>query len=175
MAKEQVLFVNFDVQPVYHDRILNPADAHEIMDDKDGAKITLFEHKKKYPYKLDNEIICAINTSERLFYIVIPAGYCWNGADIPSFLWTFVGSKDSPEFKIPSMVHDYILEFKEDICKNILHSTMNIKDYRRLTSLIFRYLLKEYGTGTIKSNIMSWAVQTFQTFCNRKGWQINDL
>jgi hypothetical protein len=170
--REKVLAVTFDKEPIYHDRVVKPGDEKIIVEDKKGNKITLAEHKKLYPYKLDNAINCFIATNKRSFSVDIPADYCWNGADIPSILWAFVGSKDAPCFKVPSLVHDYLLEFKSPIYILILKNKITVAEYRRLTSLIFRDLLKTYGTKTIKSNIMSGAVQIFQATFNRKEWKI---
>lgn len=172
--KEKVLTVTFNTEPIYHDRHIKAGDEKIVVEDKKKKKITLSEHKKLYPYKLDNDVICTVETTLRKFSFTIPCDYCWNGADIPSALWFFVGSKDNPEFKIPSMVHDFILEFKVYILRNILCDMISIKEYRRLTSLIFRDLLKTYGTKTIKSNIMSGAVQIFQATINSGDWNIED-
>lgn len=172
--REKVLAVKFNTEPMYHDRHPKAGDEKVIVEDKKGNRITLAAHKKLYPYKLDNEVLCTVETTVRKFSFTIPKDYVWNGADIPSILWVFVGSKDNPEFKVPSMVHDFILEFKSYIFKNILCQMISISEYRRLTSLIFRDLLKTYGTKTIKSNIMSGAVQIFQATFNRKEWNIEN-
>lgn len=170
--KEKVLAVTFDKEPDYHDRHIKPGDDKIVVKDKKGNNITLADHKKLYPYKLDNDIACTIVTNKRSFTIEIHADYCWNGADIPPILWVFVGSKDSPQFKVPSLIHDYLLEYKSSIYILIFHADISVAEYRRLTSLIFRDLLKTYGTKTIKSNIMSGAVQLFQATLNRHEWKI---
>lgn len=54
----------------------------------------------------------------------------------------------------------------------VLERSISIKEYRRLTSLIFRHILKKQGTNTIKANIMSWAVQVFQATINFRQWRI---
>lgn len=172
--REKVLTVNFNTEPIYHDRHIKPGDEKIIVEDKKGNKITLAEHKKLYPYKLDNDVIFTIETTIRKFSFTIPKDYCWNGADIPPILWFFVGSKDSPEFKVPSLVHDFMLEFKSYIYKNVLCQMISMPEYRRLTSLAFRDLLKTYGTKTIKSNIMSGFVQIFQATLNRNEWNLEN-
>lgn len=106
----------------------------------------------------------------RKFSIPIPVGYVWNGADIPRFLWRLIGSRTDNDFLIASMVHDYLLEFKFYIIDHIIGNTITIKQYRRLTSLIFRHVIKKQGTNTIKANIMSYCVDVFQMF-NFKGWR----
>ena len=67
------------------------------------------------------------------------------------------------------MLHDYLLEFKVFILNEILYKSMTPKEYRRLTSLIFRHVIKEQGTNTIKANIMSWCVDVFQII-NKRSW-----
>lgn len=171
MKKEKVLSVIYDVKPDYCDRHVEHGDDKIIVYDKKGNRITLAEHKELYPYQLLNDVRFTIETTKRTFIFVIEAGYVWNGADIPSILWFFVGSKDDPKFKVPSIVHDYLLEFKFDILKEVLNDEISIKEYRRLTSLIFRQLLKDDGTKTIKSNIMSGAVQFFQATINAREWK----
>ena len=160
--REKLLSVTVKPKPKYHDRIIDKKDNYTIVDDKNGEKITLEEHKRKYPYKIDKDFICYVKTTHRKFSFTIPVDYCWNGADIPRVLWFFVGSKDNPEFKVPSCVHDFLLEFRGYIYKNILREEITVSQYRRLTSLIFRELLKQYGTKTVKSNIMASAVAGFQ-------------
>lgn len=171
MEREKILSVKTDVIPIFCDRRIEQDDENIIVYDKKGNRITLAQHKRLYPYELKNDVRVCVETNFRSFIFTIEAGYFWNGADIPSFLWFFVGSKDNPEFKLPSMIHDYMLEFKFDILKEVLNEEITINQYRRLTSLIFRQALKNDGTKTIKSNIMSGAVQLFQATLNRKEWK----
>lgn len=168
---EDVLAVTFDKSPKFHDREIKEGDKDIVLLDKKDKRITLDKHKKLYPYKVDDDIKCTVITTEREFTFEIPKDYCWNGADIPRLVWFIVGSKDSPEFKIPSLVHDYLLEFKENIMFDVLEDTMSVGEYRRLTSLIFRQLLKDYGTKEIKSNFMSGCVAGAQ-FLSPKWWGI---
>ena len=168
--KEQVLYVTFDKTPQTRDRRIFPKDKTLATKDKKGNIITLEADKRLYPFKIDNSVKCTVVTTLRTIEFTVPNQYRWNGADIPKFLWTLVGSQFNPEFKIPSMVHDLMLEFKEDIYSKL--TDISVADYRRLTSLVFRQLLKNEGVGTIKSNIMAGAVQSFQALFNRKEWKI---
>lgn len=170
MRKEKILSVKTDVIPIFYDRRIEHGDEDIIVKDKKGNRITLAEHKKLYPYELGNDVQITTETTKRSFTFTIKAGYFWNGADIPPFLWFFVGSKDNPEFKLPSMIHDYMLEFKFLILEETLKDEISIKEYRRISSLVFRQALKNDGTKTIKSNIMSGAVQLFQATLNRREW-----
>ena len=95
----------------------------------------------------------------------------WNGADIPRALWRIVGSRTDNQFLIASMLHDYLLEFKAYMIKEVLENQITVNEYRRLTSLIFREKLKHQGVNTIKANIMAWAVDVFQIW-NKRGWNL---
>ena len=111
-----------------------------------------------------------IITTKREFKFDIFKGYTWNGADIPRFLWRLVGSRTDNDFLIASMLHDYLLEFKVFIMKEVLNGEITKREYRRLTSLIFRELIKKQGTNVIKANVMSWCVDVFQ-MCNIRSWE----
>jgi hypothetical protein len=168
--KEKVLYVDFDKEPETRDRRINIQDKTIAVADKKGNIITLEEDKKLYPFKIDNTVACTVQTNYRLIQFKIPEGYRWNGADIPKLLWVFVGSQFNPEFKVPSMIHDYMLEFKQNIYEELID--ISVAEYRRLTSLAFRQALKNEGVRTVKANIMAGAVQGFQTLFNRGEWEI---
>ncbi len=159
--KEKVISVNFSKNPDVRLRVIS-------CNDND----LLQKNKKKYPFELHNSIEVFIETTKRKFSFVIFNGYKWNGADIPRFFWRVIGSRTDNDFLIASMLHDYLLEFKKYVLNEILKNQMTIKEYRRLTSLIFRHVIKEQGTNTIKANVMSWCVDVFQMCFNRKAWEI---
>lgn len=161
MLKEKIKNIIIEPVPDVRIRVINDNDTMETKQ----AKI-------KYPFELFNTIKVTITTDIRQFSFDIYNGYTWNGADIPRILWRIVGSRTSNEFLIASMLHDYMLEFKKYILKEVLYNMMTVSEYRRLTSLVFREKLKEQGTNTIKANIMAWAVDVFQHYGNRKGWNI---
>jgi len=157
--KEQIISVNFDKHPIVKDRVID-------FDDTDAIK----KEKKIFPFKLHNDVILTIETNMRKFAFKIPAKYIWNGADIPRALWGLVGSRTDNAFLIASMVHDYMLQFKKYIMQDVLNGALSMAEYRRLTSLIFREVLKHTGTGTVKANIMSGCVDIFQKYFNKKQW-----
>lgn len=168
--KEGVLYIKFDKEPMARDRRVSEMDKFVVTTDKKGNVITLEEDKKLYPFKIDNTVRCTIQTNFRTISFLIPQDYRWNGADIPRILWLFVGSQFNPEFKVPSLIHDFMLEYKEQIYGTL--EDITVPQYRRLTSLAFRQCLKDEGVRTVKSNIMSGLVQCFQATLNRKEWNI---
>lgn len=160
MAKEKVISVEFSNIPDVRLRVINSCDFNEVK-----------KNKKKYPFELYNSVSVCVKTSKRTFSFIIFNGYTWNGADIPRFFWRIIGSRTDNDFLIASMLHDYLLEFKSYMLTEVLKDKISVKEYRRLTSLIFRHVIKEQGTNTIKANIMSWFVDVFQ-MCNRKAWKV---
>ena len=159
MSKEKVISISFNIEPDVRIRVINDSDTKETK-----------QSKIKYPFELHNTITVTVITSYRTFKYDIYNGYTWNGADIPKFFYRIIGSRTSNEFLIASLLHDYMLEFKTYIINEILYGQINKKEYRRLTSLIFREKIKTQGTSVIKANIMSWAVDVFQML-NVRSWQ----
>ena len=157
--KEKIISVSFSDIPDVRVRVIN-------CDDLEHLK----KNKKKYPFELYNSFNVFIVTTKRKFSYTVFNGYTWNGADIPRFFWRIIGSRTDNDFLIASLLHDYLLEFKSYIMCEILKNTMKKKEYRRLTSLIFRHVIKEQGTNVIKANIMSWCVDVFQMTLNRRAW-----
>lgn len=140
-------------------RVIECNDAKEIQNSK-----------KNFPFELFNSVNVHVQTTKRTFVFTIFNGYTWNGADIPRFFWRIIGSRTDNDFLIASMLHDYLLEFKTYMLNEILKNEITLREYRRLTSLIFRHVIKEQGTNTIKANVMAWCVDVFQ-ICNRKAWK----
>jgi len=170
--KEQILTITFSATPEVRVRVIAADDDAELI-----------KEKKKFPFKLDNDVVVTVLTFQpnpnglkttnppsapplRTFEFVITAGYIWNGADIPRCLWALVGASKDNDFLIASMVHDYLLEFKR-----LRPIGMTMPEYRRLTSLIFREILKMQNTPVIKANFMSGTVDLFQKHFNRTAWK----
>ena len=163
MSKEKIISINFNEEPDIRDRGIKDTDPEPIK-----------QNKIKFPFELYNTVTITVKTNKREFNFDIYNGYVWNGADIPKTLWILIGSRYNPEFRIASMIHDYMLQFKKYMLDIVLKNEISISEYRRLTSLIFREKIKAQGTNVIKANIMSWAVDVFQHYCNKKGWKLNE-
>jgi len=69
--------------------------------------------------------------------IVIPAGYKWDGANIPSIFKPFVGGRYSPENMIPSLVHDYLIDLDWDIDERDLKFYSTLVDTGRNKKLAY--------------------------------------
>ncbi len=159
MKKENIIDVSFDINPEIQVRIICKEDTKKER-----------KEKKKYPFELKNGINVTVKTTKREFIFDIVKGYRWNGADIPRIFWRMIGSRTDNDFLVASMVHDYLIEFKKYILEEILKNSMTIAQYRRLTSLIFRTILKQQGNGNFKSNMMAFFVDIYQII-NKRGWQ----
>lgn len=159
MSKEQIISIDFNTEPDVRIRVINQTDAKQTI-----------EGKKRFPFELHNSIDVTVTTDRRTFTFNIYNGFKWNGADIPRAFWRIVGSRTDNDFLIASMLHDYLLNFKVFILNEILKNEIPIDEYRRLTSLIFRHVIKEQGTNTVKANVMAWCVDVFQ-ICNKRSWK----
>ncbi len=157
--KEQIVDIKFTPCPEVRVRVIEDDEPKEIK-----------QQKKKYPFELHNSVTVNIVTTKRDFGFTISTGYTWNGADIPRMFWRIIGSRTDNDFLIASMLHDYMLEFKSYIIHEVLGNQISMKEYRRLTSLVFREKIKAQGTNTIKANIMAWCVDVFQ-MCNIRSWK----
>ena len=90
-----------------------------------------------------------------VYSFTVPKGYTWDGATIPRFFWRLIGSNTSPEFLIPSMIHDVL-------CEN--HHYINNDRY--LSTLILERLLYCSGVSSFKRWMMKHSVDNFQKFCH---------
>lgn len=112
----------------------------------------------KKPYL--NKVTCMFTVyyNNEQYVIRCAKGYDWDGASIPfGFRW-IIGAKGSPQFLVPSMVHD-------KLCEN----PHFIKNDRYLSSLIFRELLIAYKVNKFKANVMFHAVDNFQKIAGGMG------
>ena len=139
-------------------------------DKETGEFITLWEEKIRYPYKTRVASKLVVRTTERELTFILRlddgGSYVWNGQNIPRIFWTILGiSKDSSQGWVASKWHDNILDNRWYFLKEIkeIDPYYEIQDFRRLTSLIFRRLLINYGVGEVKASIMSWFVDLWQS------------
>ena len=138
------------------------------LDRETGELITLWEEKMRYPYKTLVYSRLHIKTDRREFSVPLfldNGEFFWNGQNIPTCLWSFIGiSKYSPEGLQASKWHDILLYKKSDYFKEFKKTDkkMSVNEYRRLTSLIFRQLLMNYGVSRTKAYLMSWIVDQCQ-------------
>lgn len=121
--------------------------------------MVLYENEEK-PFLLLNNVsyLSAHHNGQDTYRICIDAGYTWNGANIPRFLWRLIGSQYDPQYLEASMVHDWLCENKGFI----------IKKGARISSDIFRDILVLCGVSKCKANIMSTAVYYWQLM--QGGW-----
>jgi len=159
-----VLYVKFDRYPVIEVRTIENNDRLKIWQSKDNKIRTVEEDKKLYPLQLKDSVIATVFMKDgSKFSFKIPEKYCWNGADIPRFVWRVVGSQYNPEFLQPSMIHDFILEHKANF--------KGQNDLLTLSTDIFKSLLLQNGIKPFKAEVMAFCVQFYQKNFNKKGWE----
>lgn len=155
------LKVTFNELPVVKIRVIDKSDSDFVI-----------KSKKKYPFILVNSLKISIKEElkDLYFEFEIPKNYIWNGADIPKCLFVVGQSKDN-NYLLASLVHDFMLEKREYIYNAVLKRKISSNEYRKLTSLIFRQILKDENTNTVKANCMAFAVDVFQMTIQRKIWK----
>ena len=113
---------------------------------------------KKKPLVLKNEVVvCLVGKAiNNVYTFTIPAGYDYDGASIPRFLWRFIGAKESIEFKVAALVHDVLCENHNYVDNN-----------RYFADKVFERLLYVSGVNAVKRWAMFHAVDNYQKF---QGW-----
>lgn len=138
--KDDALIIYFSNSPCTAMRIIMPS-----MGEWEKKQI------RKYPFLNKKTLNINIFVNGKEFIINIPKNYTWDGATIPHFLWRLIGPPTSPEFLIPSMVHDKLCE---------RHNLIN--NNRNLSSKIFKALLLSSGVNKFKAQTMYLAVELYQ-------------
>lgn len=103
------------------------------------------------PFYNCEDLVVLITYKEKEHPFFIPKGYTWDGASIPSIFWRFIGPNTSPDFLIPSLIHDVL-------CEN--HNY--IENDRYLSTLILERLLYVSGVGCFKRWMMKHSVDNYQ-------------
>ncbi len=111
----------------------------------------------KKPFLNKEKLKVTIKYINHAYLFTIPKGYTWDGATIPRFFWRFIGSNTSPEFLIPSMIHDVL-------CEN--HSY--IDNDRYLSTIILERLLYCSGVNGFKRWMIKHSVDNYQKI--KGGW-----
>lgn len=96
------------------------------------------------------------------------AGYAFNYADIPWLLEPLFYDKHDPQVKDASLIHDYVLQFKEALYQKWKLSAigMNHSDFRKLSSMIFEFIIIEDGVPVKKAAKMTQGMDFYQKlFC----------
>ncbi len=117
-----------------------------------------FLNKEDLEVKITTQMPIGLFSDRKTYNFTIPKGYTWDGATIPRFFWRFIGSNTSPEFLIPSMIHDVL-------CENHAY----IDNDRYLSTIILERLLYCSGVGGFKRWMMKHSVDNFQRIFGR--WQ----
>lgn len=166
----------FEPYPMIGQRVKRPEDKEIILDSKLGY--TLWDDKTEYPSIFENVFNMHVVLEDFVFTVEVKGQnailkdkrYRWNNADIRGILKMFC-SPDDRRIILCSGIHDYMLEFKQDIYRKI-KSKYTPEEYRRLTSDIFIYLCESQGFTKFKAKLMGNLVDCFQKHFQKKKWQL---
>lgn len=131
----------------------------EVLKDKCLVGLTNGELKEalKKPFIVSEDLMVRIFYQSKFYSFIIPKGYDWNGANVPSGCWLIIGQAKEPRFKLASCVHDYLCEHKKVINNN-----------RYLSTLVFETLCEYFGRfNAFKRWCMFHTVDNFQ---KTQGW-----
>ncbi len=117
-----------------------------------------FLNREDLEVTITTQMPIGLFSDRKTYKFIIPKGYTWDGATIPRLFWRFIGSNTSPEFLIPSMIHDVL-------CEN--HSY--IDNDRYLSTLILERLLYCSGVSGFKRWMMKHSVDNYQKI--KGGWK----
>jgi hypothetical protein len=80
--------------------------------------------------------------------VLIPAGYTFDGASIPRWLWSLIGSPFEPELMLAACVHDWYCE----------HTSQHYES-RAIGDSVFFMLLRKAGVPVWRRRIMFLGVR----------------
>ena len=117
----------------------------------------LIEDIKARPFIVLRNIHVRVTEGDKVYTFVIPRGYTYDGATVPSLAWKLIGQKTEPRFKLASCVHDWMCDHHEVI-----------NNERRLSTHIFIILCDVFGKfNKVKRITMAFFIDTFQMlFCH---------
>lgn len=176
--KNRLIDVIFYPFPKIGQRVKCEEDKDIILCSKTGY--TLYDDKLNFPSIFENVFNVQVITADFTFTfevkgkskILNDSRYRWNNADILGILKCFC-SPDDRRIILPSGIHDYMLEFKEEIYSKIKHCC-GVDEFRRLTSDIFVHLCKEQGFSSCKASLMGNLVDLFQKYFQKRKWRALD-
>ncbi|MCD7878437.1 MAG: DUF1353 domain-containing protein [Candidatus Gastranaerophilales bacterium] len=154
--KDDELRIEFDKMP--NVAMTYPMPVTSLRESRATAAIQKNKKNIKKPFLNKEDLKVTIKYLSNKYTFTIPKGYTWDGATIPRFFWRFIGANTSPEFLIPSMIHDVL-------CEN--HSY--IDNDRYLSTIILERLLCCSGVGSFKRWMMKHSVDNFQKI--KGGWK----
>jgi len=99
-------------------------------------------------YMLNRDLELRFENDGCIRSVLIYKGYLTDGASIPQYLWSIVGTPYSPRFITAAIVHDYMCDNKYPV---------------GLMSEVFRQLLQLSNVSKFKADLMFKAVYAYKT------------
>ncbi|MBK6525073.1 MAG: DUF1353 domain-containing protein [Crocinitomicaceae bacterium] len=132
---------------------------------------THFILKEDYVYYWKMPGLNADNTSEKYDvenWIIVKAGFRWDGASVPKFLWRF-GFKTDGQHRAAALVHDFVYVYHGNLpegsmisrYKDELHQNQYGSFSREDADRLFGRMMKEAGVSKGRRNFMKWGVTWF--------------
>lgn len=117
----------------------------------DGVRFLISQPQLFYPCFDNDEMVVAENFivefkfDGRLYRVQLAPGFKFDGASIPKWAWSIVGSPYTGKYRLATLVHDAFYKIK--------HGP------RKLADDIMLHLMKSSGVGSIKANTIYRSVR----------------
>lgn len=127
----------------------------------------------KKPFITTKDIILSFNLNSKIYYFPIKAGFIYDGATIIRLLVPLIGLGTDIRFMKAALIHDYFLDHKSEIYPLYFKNKLNIGEFIKLTTILFKEILRQNYVSKIKSNIMAFCVDEWQkSIFNKKMWRV---
>src|SRR5574344_1629716 len=127
----------------------------------------------KRPFITTKDVILSFNLNSKVYYFTINAGFIYDGATIIRLLVPLIGLGTDIRFMKAALVHDYFLDHKSEIYPKYFKDKLSISKFIRLTTILFKTILRQNYVSKIKSSIMAFCVGEWQkSIFNKKMWRV---
>jgi len=107
--------------------------------------------------------------SGKLYRIIVPKGFRYDGASIPRIFWTPLGLSKDGLHRAAATVHDFIYGKSGDMKSSLFMARTTTghwmsypgKFTRKQADNIFYHTMLEAGVNRTRANIVYWAVRAF--------------
>jgi hypothetical protein len=132
-------------------------------------------------YRLAHDFVYEWEAENALWKIFIPAGFEYDGASVPRFLWTLLGISPDGLHRAAALVHDWLYRHAGLLPDGSFwkdgHQVNSFPWQREQVDKLFANMLAEYGVGKFRRRSMYLGVRAggWRAWNGHAKQQLNDL
>src|SRR5574344_2167449 len=127
----------------------------------------------KKPFITTKNVILSFKLNSEVYYFPIQSGFMYDGATIIKLLVPLIGLGTDIRFMKAALIHDYFLDHKSEIYPLYFKDKLSINGFIKLTTFLFKEILRQNYVSKIKSSIMAFCVGEWQkSIFNKKMWRV---